>query len=199
MDEGYIKFKCHLIKDAPLAAETLTEINLWRDKLYKLGLIGVYDNGVGFGNISIRAKGNTFIITGSSTGHFARLNENHYVLVEAYDFAQNSLTCRGPIKASSESLSHAAVYESSPETMAVIHIHNLTMWQRLMDQVPTTHKDIAFGTPEMANDIQRLLRESDFRGEGLIVMGGHEEGIITFGKTLAAAGSILLNRFEKLK
>lgn len=195
MDEGYIKFKCRLIKEAPLAAEALAEINLWRDKLYQLGLIGAYENGVGFGNISVRSEGNTFIISGSSTGHLARLNENHYVLVEAYDFMENGLTCRGPIKASSESLSHAAVYESSPQTMSVIHIHNLEMWQQWMDKVPTTNKEIDFGTPEMAHDIQWLIHESDFQGEGMIVMGGHKEGIITFGKTLAAAGNILLNAF----
>ena len=131
MDEGYIKFNCKWIKDKPiLTANKLFEINKWRDKLYKLGLIGAYDNGIGFGNISIRFKKNTFIITGSATGNLHVMNENHYVLVNKYNLAKNSLTCKGPIKASSESLSHAIIYECSSDTNAVIHIHNIHIWKK---------------------------------------------------------------------
>ena len=114
MDEGYIKFNCRWIKTAPFSKHKIAEINAWRDRLYKHGLIGSYSNGIGFGNISIRTDINSFLITGSATGNLKKLNENHYVQVNEYDFLQNSLTCSGPIKASSESLSHA-----------VIHIHNM--------------------------------------------------------------------------
>ena len=196
LDEGYIKFNCEFIKEDPLAIHKLSEINLWRNKLYRLGLIGADTDGVGFGNISIRYENNTFIITGSATGTLAELNENDYVLVETYDFMNNSLTCRGPVRASSESLSHAAVYDCSPDTMAVIHVHHLGLWEKLIDTVPTTEPNISYGTPEMANDIKRLFRESDFGGDGIIAMGGHQEGIIFFGRTLATAGNMLSNKFS---
>ena len=81
MDEGYIKFNCKWIKDRQISIDKLSEINKLRDRLYRLGLIGAYDNGIGFGNISIRSGKNDFIITGSATGNFHELNENHYVLV----------------------------------------------------------------------------------------------------------------------
>lgn len=196
MDEGYIKFNCNWIKADPIPFHRLREINEWRDKLYHLGLIGVLDNGVGFGNISIRSEGNAFIITGSGTGSLDKLTGEHYVLVNDYDVAQNSLTCTGPIKASSESLSHAMIYECLPETNAVIHIHNMDMWQRLMDQIPTTDKNFDFGTPEMANEIKKIVRELGDK-ERILVMGGHEGGIIAFGKTLDEAGNILLKYFNQ--
>jgi ribulose-5-phosphate 4-epimerase/fuculose-1-phosphate aldolase len=192
MDEGYIKFRCNWIKAEPLSINQLLQINRWRDTLYNHGYIGVYKNGIGFGNISIRCNKRNFIITGSATGGFKTLDENHYVLVDDYNFMQNSVTCSGPIKASSESLSHAVIYECSPETNAVIHIHNLEMWEKLIHTVPTTRANISFGTPEMANEIKRLFEITNVGTDKIIAMAGHQEGIIAFGKTLDEAGEILL-------
>lgn len=198
MDEGYIKFNCKWIKDRQISIDKLSEINKLRDRLYRLGLIGAYDNGIGFGNISIRSGKNDFIITGSATGNFHELNENHYVLVTEYDLMKNSLICKGPIKASSESLSHAAIYECSSDINAVIHIHNIAMWEKLIDKVPTTNRDVLFGTPEMANEIKRLFVESNVKDKKILVMGGHKEGIICFGKTLKEAEDILLGKFKRI-
>jgi L-ribulose-5-phosphate 4-epimerase len=196
MEEGYIKFNCNWIQSEPVSSNEITEINNWRDTLYKLGLIGVYSNGIGFGNISIRYNNQTFLITGSATGGLDKLTESHYVLVNEYNLKQNSLTCNGPIKASSESLSHAAIYESSPETNAVIHVHNIGLWQNLIYKIPTSRKNVLYGTPEMAKEIKRLFKETNVSVEKIIVMGGHKEGIITFGKTLDEAGKILLDKLQ---
>jgi len=198
MDEGYIKFFCNWIEAEPISINQLHELNKWRDTLYNLGLIGAYHNGIGFGNISKRLNNHTFIITGSATGGLKTLNENHYVLVNEYNLWQNSLTCTGPIKASSESLSHAVVYECSKETNAVIHIHNFEMWEKLIHNVPTTREEISYGTTEMANEIKKLFIETNVKAEKIIAMAGHEEGIIAFGKTLDEAGEILLKRMHKL-
>ena len=198
MDEGYIKFHCNWIEAEPISINQLRDINEWRNTLFNLGLIGAYNNGIGFGNISKRLNNRTFIITGSATGGLKRLNENHYVLVDEYNLQQNSLACTGPIKASSESLSHAVIYECSDETNAVIHIHNFDLWEKLIHHVPTTREEILYGTTEMANEIRRLFIETDVKTEKIIAMAGHEEGIIAFGKTLDEAGEILLNRLDKL-
>jgi len=193
MDEGYIKFNCNWIKAAPCSTLTIEEINSWRDRLYNRGLIGAYPNGIGFGNISIRSDNNTFIITGSATGILEKLNENHYVKVNEYDFLQNSLTCTGPIKASSESLTHAVIYENSPETQAVIHIHNLNMWEKYIHKEPTTRSNVSYGTLEMACEIKRLFKETDVALKKFIVMAGHEEGILVFGSSLDEAGKVLFD------
>lgn len=193
MDDGYIKFNCNWIKDKAVSPYKIAEINSWRNRLFKLGLIGVYENGIGFGNISIRYGEHKFLITGSATGGIELLNENHYVVVNEYNLKQNSLGCTGPIKASSESLSHAVIYECSQKTNAVIHIHNLELWQQLLNTLPTTNPIVPYGTPEMAEEIKQLFKETNVLQQKVIVMGGHKEGIITFGETMEEAGEILLN------
>jgi len=191
-EKGYIKFNCNWIKDMPISEDILVELNKWRDKMFSLGFIGMYDDGIGYGNISIRASNNQFIITGSATGGVRELKPKHYTLVTDFNIERNSLTCKGPIKASSESLSHAVIYESLPDVHAVIHIHDLDMWTRLLNKYPTTSNDVPYGTPEMAQEIKKKLNL-----DKIIIMGGHEEGIITYGEDLEGAGNILLEKVEK--
>lgn len=196
MDEGYIKFNCNWIQEYSVNKLQIKDLNFWRNKLVSLNLIGMYDNGIGFGNISIRHK-DTFIISGSSTGGIKTLNENHYAVVTDYNLEKNSLTCKGKTKASSESLSHAVVYEVSAETNAVIHVHNLALWQKLLNNVPTTNKNVAYGTPEMASEIKRLFTETDVETKKIICMAGHQEGVLTFGKTLMEAFDVLYNNLMR--
>lgn len=198
MEEGYIKFDCHWVKNKPISFDLLKNANKWRNIMYANNLIGIYDNGIGYGNLSIRYESSSFIITGSATGGLEELSEQHYTLVSEYSLEQNSLICNGPIKASSESLSHAVIYDCSPETNSVIHIHHLDMWKKYKFQIPTTNKNIAFGTPEMANEIKKLFFETDVSSKKIFVMGGHTEGIIAFGKSPAEAGEIVLNHLKKI-
>ena len=195
-ETGYIKFNCQWIKDNPVDSGLVEELNHCRTKLYQLGLIGMYPNGIGYGNMSIRLKGNQFLITGTATGHLHTLSTEHFTKVIAYNFKENSLTCQGPIQASSESLTHAAIYEWSPETSAVIHVHNLALWKQLKNSVPTSSASVAYGTPEMALEIQRLFRESDLRMKQILVMAGHEEGIISFGQTVEEAYQLIINHIN---
>jgi ribulose-5-phosphate 4-epimerase/fuculose-1-phosphate aldolase len=195
--EGYVKFNCEWIKAEPMSSKELVDLNKWRDKLYKLGLIGAYSTGIGFGNISIRVpESNSFIITGTATGNLSKLDNEHYTKVVKFDVEKNSLTCAGPIKASSESLSHAIIYKVDASVGAVIHIHNKEFWQRILDVIPTTSRDIEYGTPEMAKEIERLFGETDVKERKILAMGGHEEGIISFGKDLEEAGTVLLNTMK---
>jgi len=194
MDEGYIKFNCNWIPLNNIPPGKVAALNVWRDIMYQKGWIGVYPNGIGFGNISTRYDEKAFLISGTSTGGFPALNELHYSLVTDYDFSTNSITCAGPVKASSESLTHAMIYECSAATHAVIHVHNLDLWNKLLHHVPTSSESITYGTPEMANEIKRLFSKTQVSKEKIIVMGGHREGIISFGKDLEEAGSILINK-----
>lgn len=196
MDEGYIKFNCHWIKGNPLPGAMLEGLNAWRQKLYALGLVGMHAGGIGFGNLSIRHPSKGFIITGSATGGLQSLNEQHYVLVNEHNLEQNSLSCTGPIIASSESLSHAVIYEASRAIGAVIHVHHQQMWKRLMHRVPTTRPGAGYGTPALAREILRLFRESELEKDRILVMGGHPEGIITFGNNLDEAGEVILKYLQ---
>lgn len=198
IDEGYVKYQCDWIDAPPLGQNLIQELNFWRNKFYQLGLIGEYDNGIGFGNLSIRCCEipNQFIISGTKTGGLKALNEKHYTKVVEYNWEQNYVTCHGPIQASSEALTHAAIYEANPKINAVLHIHHYELWQELMDKVPTTAKNVAYGTPEMAQEIIRLCREENLGSTQILVMSGHEEGIITFGSNLEMAGKLLLKYYK---
>lgn len=195
-ETGVIKFNCTWIKEDPLNDDLIADLNTWRDKLHKMGFIGVYKNGIGYGNISKRFEANQFIISGTATGKLQKLSNEHYTKVTAYDLDKNSLTANGPIVASSESLTHAVIYESDKNCNAVIHIHCLDLWTKLLNNIPTTEKTVEYGTPAMAREVQRLFKDTDLAEQKILVMAGHEEGIISFGKNLEEAGSILM---EKLK
>jgi ribulose-5-phosphate 4-epimerase/fuculose-1-phosphate aldolase len=110
----------------------------------------------------------------------------------AHDFARNWLRYEGTAIPSSESLTHAAVYESDPSTSAIIHCHDLGLWATLLDRVPATSKTVAYGTPKMAYEIMRLFKVSNVRSEKILVMAGHEGGIVTFGEDLEGAFDVLM-------
>lgn len=193
MSEGYIKFNCHL-QDANsgLSEENYLLLNAWREKLYHLKLMGCYPGGIGYGNISIR-WGAGFIITGSATGCKDELNKADYSRVDRYDFNKNEIHCTGRISASSESMTHAAIYEAKQEAMAVIHIHSIGLWEKYKGNMPTSPVNAEYGTPEIALAIRDLCMNGKIKGTDVIIMGGHKEGIIAFGNDLEDAGNKILN------
>lgn len=195
-EEGYIKFDFKFNKTKSTEKSKIVDLNNYRQKLYNLKLIGAYPNKVGYGNISMRDNKN-IIISGSKTGNYKKLNESHYSIVSKYDFHKNKIFCSGAIKPSSETLTHAAIYECDKKIGAVIHVHNLEMWKKYLNKLPTTLKSIKYGTPEMAFEIQRLYHQTDFKEKQIAVLEGHKEGIISFGKNLSEAYNIILKYFNK--
>ena len=162
-DEGYVKFQAIWERAAPLPALKLVELSRWRNEMHRLQLIGVYENGIGFGNISQRSEGDQFIITGTATGHLPSLAPAHFTTVTDFFIEKNTVHCRGPIIASSEAMSHAVIYRECQEVQGIIHVHHAGLWERLLDRVPTTAEGATYGSPEMANSIVNLLRNSDLR------------------------------------
>jgi ribulose-5-phosphate 4-epimerase/fuculose-1-phosphate aldolase len=195
IDEGYIKFNLNWDERAfNFSDEDFSQINTTRKNLFEKGLIGAYPDGIGFGNLSIRNSSNSFIISGSATGNLTLLLKEHYSLVTDYNIIKNRVSCIGLSKASSESMSHAIIYDSNPKVNAVIHIHHKDMWDCYFEKLPTTRKRAKFGTPEIAMEIKKLADKSS----GIIIMGGHSEGIITYGKSLFEAEKILLNYYNTI-
>jgi ribulose-5-phosphate 4-epimerase/fuculose-1-phosphate aldolase len=175
---------------APFAG--FTELNACRQKLRQLRLIGVDSNGIGFGNLSVRdGTTNSFYITGSGTGGKPELELPDYAKVTAYDFERNWLKCEGSTLASSESLTHAAVYESEPNAGAIIHGHDLKSWAALLGRIPTTAKAVEYGTPAMADEVRRLFKMTDAKSRKALVMAGHEGGVVAFGRDLKEAFAVI--------
>lgn len=198
IDEGYTKFIVDWTDRTPLSARQTADLERWRKPLFDAGLVGYYEElGIGYGNISVRATdARQFIVSGTQTGHLQITGPQHYALVTSYDIAANRVSCRGAVQASSESLTHAAIYELGSTVSAVVHIHNLGMWNDLKSKAASTHADVAYGTPEMADEFKRLFRESDFAEAGIAAMAGHESGVVSIGRSLQEAADRVLNLHE---
>lgn len=184
MDEGVVKYHCEWIRSGPLPGELLADLMRHRQWCFREGLIGEYPaERIGYGNISIRS-GEGFVISGTQTGAIEELGAEGYTEVIEANIEQNRLVCRGPVAASSESLTHAMLYRLDRSINGVIHVHNGEMWRSLLNRVPTTGADVPYGTPEMAGEIERLWRETDLPERRILAMAGHQDGIISFGANL---------------
>ena len=195
IDEGYIKFESKWHKTGPLDVPGLDELIRWRRPLFAAGLIGHYaDIGIGYGNISVRVDApGSFVISGTQTGHIAEIGPEHFSLVTDYDIAHNSVCCRGAAEASSESMTHAAIYELDDEIRAVVHVHDEALWVGLKGILPATGESVAYGTPKMAQDFARLYRETDFAKKGVALMAGHDGGLISTGSSMQEATERILS------
>ena len=200
-DEGVIKFDCRFTAGPRVAVTGLDALIALRNQLYCENLVGVYDDGIGFGNISIRigdGEATTkFVISASQTGHISRADASHFSLITAYSVAENWAACTGPLKASSESLTHAMIYDAFPDANAVIHVHAAKLWTLLQGLVPTSSEDVPYGTPAMAYEVDRLKHDADLALHKIFVMAGHEDGILSFGQNLQAAHHTLLAAINK--
>lgn len=193
--EGVIKYKMTWDQSGAIPDCDITSLIEFRNKCFDCNWIGYYtDYKVGYGNISQRyEKHPQFYISGSQTGHIPVLESHQFSFINKYNIEQNSLECIGLLKASSESLTHAAIYELSSDINAVIHIHNKRLWEKHKHVLPTTNPDVAYGTPEMASEVGRLYQSEEVNENNLLIMGGHEDGIIAWGKDFKTAFELLLS------
>ena len=194
----YVKFTCECTLAETARFGGLTELNAYRLKLLDLDLIGVDSNGIGFGNLSVReGVTDNFYISGSATGGIQELTLADCAKVVAYDFKRNCVRYEGSAIPSSESLTHAAIYESDAKAGAVIHCHDSKLWAALRNQAPTTSKAGEYGTPELAYEIMQLFKHTDLQNRKIVVMAGHEGGIVTFGKDLEEAFAVLVREWKE--
>jgi ribulose-5-phosphate 4-epimerase/fuculose-1-phosphate aldolase len=195
--EGVTKFELDFTV-APVPESDLSQLNLWRRRLQELTLLGEIPTrygGLGFGNLSQRYVAG-FLITGSQTSGVAHLPASGYAWVTAWDLASNMLSARGQTRPSSESLTHAALYALSPEIKVVFHVHSPVIWHEAASlSLTMTDARVAYGTPEMAREVQRLnLAETV---PGLFCMGGHEDGVVAYGRDCQDAGQLLLETLSR--
>ena len=190
----YVKFTCERTNTEFTPFDGFAELNAYRRQLRELRLMGVDSNGVGFGNLSVRdGATKNFYITGSATAGIPELTLADCAKVLAYDFERNWVGYEGSTIPSSESLTHAAIYESDAKVGAVIHCHDLTLWTAILNQASTSSKAAKYGTPKMAYEIMRLFRVTDLHSRKILAMAGHEGGIVTFGRDLEEAFAVLMH------
>jgi len=187
IDEGVTKFKLDWLKGPTFNYPSVHELIKWRTPLWLAGLIGIIKpEEIGFGNMSARVA-NKFVITGTQTGGIRQLENKHFSLVTDYSQEENRIVCVGPIAASSESLTHASLYDLNWSIQAVVHVHSERLWNDHIYGLPTTSAVVPYGTPAMAYELELLYKNSTFAKEGVAVMGGHQFGLIAIGVSVQAA------------
>ncbi len=172
------------------------------------------------------AAADAFIISGTQTGHLQNLQQQDVALVTNAKPQLNHLSAQGLTPPSSEALTHAVIYQQHPQCSAVVHVHCPIIWHKANElELPCTAASIPYGTPAMAAAIADLLQESLLQEgllrkdqlqkipvhtlvhpfinnsvlskNGIIVMLGHEDGVISYAPTLEEA-SLLLVRYQVL-
>jgi len=191
--EGVVKYTVQHVTALITPPPEMDEILFWRNRLRTMELIGADAQGVGYGNLSIRLHASPrFLITGSQSSGLLEVDRRHFAAVTVVDLDRNFLKSTGETPPSSEALTHAALYQVEGSIRAVVHVHSSALWEAHRNRLPTTREDVAYGTPEMGYEMIRLHKRSAIGKRGCVVMGGHRDGVIAFGKSLAeAAGEIL--------
>lgn len=202
--EGVIKYRLDFTSGPSQPADGLRELNAWRTILFRLELIGQDPRrygGLGFGNISQRwepfsapPEERRFVVSGTQTGGLPELDPRHYSLVLECHPRENRLVAQGPIQPSSEALTHGTLYGLDDSLRFVMHVHSPLIWRRARHLgLPLTDPSAAYGTPEMAEEVGRLMADPQVRRLGIFAMGGHEDGLVAFGREAEAAGVILIH------
>jgi len=210
--EGVIRFEAvHQARplEERVLGESVRALAAWREILARLGLLGqdpARYGGLGYGNVSARLgpfgevpRGRRrFLVTGTQTGDRRHVTLADFCVVEQYDLARNRVRSTGPVPPSSESLTHGALYDVAPAARAVLHAHAPEVWRQARALgLPTTRAGAQNGTPEMAVEVQRLHREGPLAALGILVMGGHEDGVLAFGGSAGEAGEILVRHLAR--
>lgn len=204
--EGVIKFRAEH-DDAPLSpcriASAASELAAWRTVLFNQGLIGqdpARYEGAGYGNLSARLGdegepgARPFLITGTQTGGASRTELAQFCEVKRWDLAAHRVWSQGRILPSSESTTHAAIYDVDPAVRFVFHAHCPEVFGAARTLgLPYVPSGVAYGTADMAREVASLFRTPDLRARRVLVMLGHEDGVISFGRTASEAGQALLD------
>jgi hypothetical protein len=210
--EGVIRFEV-VHETRPLEERVFGEVArtlaAWREVLARLGIVGqdpARYGGAGYGNVSARLgplggapRGQRrFLVTGTQTGGRRPISLADFCVVERWDIARNRVESWGPVPPSSESLTHGALYDIAPAARVVLHGHAPEIWRHGRPLgLPVTRPDALQGTPGIALEVQRLYRESAFSATGILVMGGHEDGVLAFGRDAQEAGGTLVRQLAR--
>jgi hypothetical protein len=208
--DGVIQFEA-IHAQKPLGARGVAlaaQLNGWRSLLRRLGVIGREVGrygGVGFGNVSVRCPPwqggqgeRAFGISGTQTGHLAWLAASDVCVVSRWDAAQNRVWSEGEALPSSESMSHGTLYDADEALRCVLHVHCPILW-RAGPALGLAVSDprVGYGTPAMAAEVRRLWAHTAAPAQGLILMGGHEDGVLAFGQTVDEAGARLMGAMAR--
>ena len=199
--EGVVKFRLDHDPTARLDPDDLRPLIAWHHICRRLGLIGRDPDrygGYAYGNLSRRSAAG-FVVSGTQTAGNAELDAGDYAEVLTWDPTANRVASRGPCRPSSESITHGMIYDAAEKAGFVVHAHHRAIWtaaRRL--GLAATGAEVAYGTPEMALAVQRLFDTGALpRDQGLFVMLGHEDGVVSYGADAEIAGGLMVTALAR--
>lgn len=189
MTEAVIQFRYTLAAPDPDAAAAAAMLRPVFAAAQALGVMGRdparYD-GLAFGNLSYGCgDGRGFWITATQTADLERLSVDDVVHIDSWSLTGNAVAARGRHPPSSEALSHAAIHGVRHDRPTwVLHGHAASIWNAAdaLDWA-VTDPTAANGTLAMAEAVARFSDE----GSGLIIMGGHTDGVLAYADDGSAA------------
>ena len=205
VQEGVIKFKLKFEPGPAPPVAWLHDLVKWRTIFWQRGVMGIDParyGGVGFGNVSRRLPrdaGRGFVVSASQSAEHASVTAEQFVLITDWDIEGNRITAHGCAPPSSESLTHAMVYELNHQIGYVFHVHAPTLWRAAAAlHMPTTAREVEYGTPAMAREVNRLFSGKTKPAHGVFAMGGHEDGVVSFAADAESAGGALLDLLQRV-
>ncbi len=211
VDEGVIKFHAEhepRSLDPHRYGELACRLTAWREVMSKLQLVGQDPSrygGAGYGNVSARVGppgtprgARAMLISGTQTGGLPRLGLADLCVVDRYDAQRNWVRSHGRRMPSSETMTHGAIYDLSPAIRFVFHAHSPVIWRAARAlRIATSDPRVPYGTPEMAAEAARLYSGGALASTQIMAMGGHEDGIIVFGRNAEEAGQVLVTHLAR--
>ena len=73
-----------------------------------------------------------------------------------------------------------------------MHVHAASTWTRNFGELPTTDRMAEAGTVKMAEEIGRLFEQTELPTTRALVMGGHRDGLMSFGANVDEAASRIM-------
>jgi hypothetical protein len=196
MTEGVVKYRLDYQAAPPPDGKALGDLPAWHTICHRLGLVGQTPGrygGLAYGNLSRRLGPECFVISGTQTGGRERPDPADYTRVTGWDVDRNWVRAEGPCQPSSESLTHAALYQGHRAIGSIIHVHSPELWRSAdVLGLPSTDPAVPYGTPALAREVWRLCESRALGARGAFAMGGHTDGIVAFGGDAEAAGLALM-------
>lgn len=197
--EGVIQFSFDLepVTSPLVEAGVLHNMLAWRTVLRRLELLGRTPGrygGLGYGNLSVRDRGRPreFIITASQTAGIRDLGPDGLCRIRDFDLARFRVSAEGTKPPSSESLSHAMIYDADPAIGWIFHVHSPEIWSRAEAlELAAIDAEVAYGSPAMARSVAAVLAAKTERPLVFVTLG-HEDGVFACGRTATETGASLV-------
>lgn len=173
-----VRFETRVVDARPPEAPDGEALVRWCRAFTAEGFSPVGESAVG--NLSVRmAPG--FLVTPTHLPFLELEIEDLVHLIEV-DGDASTVTVRGRHEPTSEAFMHHAIYACRPDVNAVFHGHGDALLAAARRAgLPTTPREVAYGTPELARLAADVAREHD-----LFLLAHH--GFVALGATMDQAG-----------